>query len=125
MFKVSPPSLLNCIKIFSSNETKIVKRNQPLYYDDNTKIVMIINENNDTCEAKPIGILLKVEYKKAPIIFDGDYYAVVRMIEHEKYLVQRCVLSNIVYYPNDDNQWVYIGVYDDEKYKVIVKTISF
>ena len=82
----------------------------------------MIEENTDI---KPIGILLKVEYKNAPIIFDGNYCSVVRTIEYDKYLIQRCVLTNIIYYPNDDNQWVYVGTYDEEKKKVCIKTLHF
>jgi len=125
MFKVLPPLLLKCSKIFISYKTNIVKRNQPLFYDDNTRIIMIIEENTITNEPKPIGVLLKVEYKNAPIIFDGNYCSVVRTIEYEKYLVQRCVLTNFVYYPNDDNQWVYVGTYNEKTQKVCWKTISF
>jgi hypothetical protein len=125
MFKVSPPLLSKCIKIFTSNKTKIVKRNQHLFYDHNTRIVMIISEENNNNEPKPIGVLLKVEYKNAPIIFDGNYCSVVQTIEYEKYLVQRCVLTDFVYYPNDDNQWVYVGTYNEQTRKVCWKTISF
>ena len=126
MFNVSPSLSSKCIKIFPSNKTKIVKRNQPLFYDDNTQIVMIISEeNNNINVTKQIGILLKVEYKNAPILFDGNYYSVVRTMEYEKYLVQRCVLTDYVYYPNDDNQWVYVGTYNEQTQKVCWKTLSF
>ena len=72
-----------------------------------------------------IGVLLTVEYINAPIIFDGNYCSVVKELEYEDYLVQRCVLTNFVYYPNDDNQWVYVGTFNEKTKKVDWKTLNF
>ena len=121
-FKAPTPSLSECNKIFTSNKTKVVKRNQPLFYNDKTQIVMTVNGKN-TPEA--IGVLLKVEYRFAPIIFDGNYCAVVKSLAYNNYLVQRCVLTNFVYYPNDDNQWVYVGTYTEKTKRVEWKTLNF
>ena len=84
---------------------------------------MVILNNELTNILKPLGVLLKVEYKNAPIILNGDYYSVVRSIKYEKYLVQRCVLTDNVYYPNDDNQWVYVGIYNENTKNVILQTL--
>ena len=121
--QVSPPSLSSCNKIFTSNKTKVVKRNQPLFYNDKTQIVLTINEKDDTPSV--IGVLLTVEYKNAPIIFDGNYCSVVKPLNYEEYLVQKCTLTNFVYYPNDDNQWVYVGTYDEKRKVIEWKTLNF
>ena len=122
--KLPIPSLSECNKIFTSNKTKVVKRNQPLFYNDETRIVISF-EDEECKKTKLLGVLLKVEFNKAPIIFDGDYCSVVTPVQFNDYLVQRCVLTNFVYYPNDDNQWVYVGKYDNTSKKVILKTLDF
>jgi len=121
-FNAPTPLLSECNKIFTSNKTKVVKRNQPLFYNDKTQIVMTVNGKNIP---EAIGVLLKVEYRFAPIIFDGNYCAVVKSLAYNDYLVQRCVLTNFVYYPNDDNQWVYVGTYTEKTKRVEWKTLNF
>ena len=100
----------------------MIKRNQPLFYDDISKLVMVYNEDNKSY--KKLGILLKVEYNNSPIIYDGNYCSVVKPLKYEDSYVQHCVLSNFVYYPNDDNQWVYVGTYDDQCKNIEWKTIN-
>ena len=121
--KLPIPLISECNKIFTSNKTKVVKRNQPLFYNEETRIVILFIE--ECKKTKLLGILLKVEFNKAPIIFDGDYCSVVQSIRYDNYLIQKCVLTNFCYYPNNDNQWVYVGKYDDETKKVILKTLDF
>jgi hypothetical protein len=122
--KLPIPSLSECNKIFTSNKTKVVKRNQPLFYNDETRNVISF-EDEECKKTKLLGVLLKVEFNKAPIIFDGDYCSVVTPVQCNDYLAQRCVLTNFVYYPNDDSQWVYVGKYNDASKKVILKTLDF
>jgi hypothetical protein len=62
-------------------------------------------------DALPIGVLLRVTNPDAPITYDGKPCAVVRSWNYKDKILQRCVLTNNLYFSNTEKQWVYIGEY--------------
>jgi len=113
--KALPSQLTDCVRIYVSKDCE-VERSQPLLLHDKTGLVMMTHDKTQyqasEVKAYPIGVMMRVEHTKAPIIYDGAFYAVVRTWKHEGRYLQRCVLSRQLYYPNSENQWVYVGEYE-------------
>ena len=91
------PSIKNYNKIFYLSE-----KNYKVMYSKNNKYTKI-------------GYFMKFsqnEEKNAPFIFSGEKYTIVKKINYKKYLLQLCVLTNKVYYPNKNGVWIHVANYN-------------
>jgi len=84
--------------------------NKIFYLEERTNKVMLYRNKKFI----RIGYFIKFgqnEEKEAPFIFSGDKYTIVRKIKYKKYLLQLCIITNKIYYPNKNNIWVHVANY--------------
>jgi len=81
------------------------------YYDDEQNACYIKKDGKFILQ----GILLRVECNKAPIIKNGEFYSITESLIYNKYIFQKCIITNNVYCPNEALQWIKIGVYKNHK----------
>jgi hypothetical protein len=96
---------------FEKIRVSIQEVGKTYYYDDEKNTCY--KKKDDILIFK--GILLRVECNKAPIIKNGEFYSITNTLICNKYIFQKCIITNNVYCPNEALQWIKIGVYQNGK----------